>query len=167
MEAFFDRLESILFSNLFGSVNLYDILSTLLKFVFVLIVLSYIGRIVKMIYLDISSASYKEPDDVAYFKLLNDPSRYDFPIRNEYYLADNTTIGRADDNFIVLKDPRMSKHQAIIVQQDGHYFIDDRGSTNPTMINDQPVQGPTELLSHDIVTLGDIDFAFINGAENE
>lgn len=167
METIFDKLENILFTPLFGSINLYVILSTILKFFFVLIVLAYVRRIVKMIYLDISSATLKEPENVAYFKLLNDPHRYDFPIRNEYYLADNTTVGRADDNYIVLKDPRMSKHQAIIVQQNGHYFIDDRGSTNPTMINDRPVQGPTELLSHDIVTLGDIDFAFINGAEND
>ncbi len=167
MKALFNLLESVFFTKLFGQVTLYAILSTGLKFVFVIIVLLFLSRIVRMITLDIRSSYQRGPVKSAYLKLLNDPREFDFPIRDEYYLSDNTTIGRADDNNIVIKDRQMSKHQAHIVQNEGHYIIDDMGSTNPTMVNETEIDQPTELLSHDLINVGGIDFAFINGADDE
>lgn len=166
MDFIFNFLESVMFTKLFGSVTLYALLSGLLKFVFVLIVLVFIYKIVVMITLDIKSAYRRVPIKSAYLKLLNDAHAFDFPIREEYYLTDNTTIGRADDNAIVIKDRQMSKHQAHIIQNGGRYFIDDMGSTNPTRVNDRAVDQPTELFSRDVISVGGVDFAFVNGGDD-
>ncbi|MDY3052609.1 MAG: FHA domain-containing protein [Ndongobacter sp.] len=167
MRELFTALEHIFFSKIVGEIDLYTILSTVLKFVFVVIVLSFIYTIVKMITQDIRSTWQQKAPEAAYLKLLSNAQNYDFPVRNEYYLSDNTTIGRADDNAIVIKDPRMSKYQARIIRENGRFFIDDLGATNPTLVNERSLKQPIELKTRDLVTLGDLDFAFVNGAEHE
>ena len=103
----------------------------------------------------------------ASLKLLSNPADFDFPVREEYFLSDNTSIGRADDNTIVIKDRQMSKHQAVIVQNGGHFLIDDLKATNPTQVNDEVVTQPLELHSRDMVALGGIHFVFLNEADHE
>ena len=167
MNDFFNTLEAVFFTELFGKVTIYMILSTLLKFIFVIIVLSFISRIVRMITMDIQQTTARRPVQAASLRLLSNPDDYDFPLRDEYYLSDNTSIGRADDNTIVIKDRQMSKHQAVIVQNGSHFFIDDLQSTNPTTVNDGIVLQPTELHSRDIVALGGLHFVFLNEEEHE
>lgn len=167
MNEFFNAMEALFFTELFGKITLYMILSTVLKFVFVLIVLSFVSRIVRMITMDIQHTATRRPIQAASLRLLSNPEDYDFPLRDEYYLSDNTSIGRADDNTIVIKDRQMSKHQAVIVQNGSHFFIDDLQSTNPTTVNDGIVLQPTELHSRDIVSLGGLHFVFLNEEEHE
>lgn len=167
MNEFFNALEALFFTELFGKITLYMILSTVLKFVFVLVVLSFISRIVRMITMDIQQSAVRRPVQAATLRLLSNPDDYDFPLRDEYYLSDNTSIGRADDNTIVIKDRQMSKHQAVIVQNGSHFFIDDLQATNPTTVNDTIVLQPTELHSRDIVALGGLHFVFLNEEEHE
>ena len=167
MEAVFNLIEQVMFTELIGEITFYSILSTVLKFVFVIIVLSFIYSVVRMISMDLRANLDNKPIKADYLKLLNEPGQFEFPIRNEYYLTDNTTIGRADDNSIVIKDRQMSKHQARIVKNNGIYFIDDLGSTNPTMVNGVVISQPTQLKSLDVLNVGGVDFAFINGDSDE
>lgn len=162
MQEAFEKIHSFFFTKLIGEVTLYSIISTVVKFILVVLVLVFLSRIVKMIFMDIRSVYAETNPKAAYLRLMNDPRAFDFPIRDEYYLSDNTTIGRADDNNIVIKDRLMSKHQARILEKEGYYFIDDLQSTNPTMVNGRIVEAPTELRTHDLVTLGGLDFAFID-----
>lgn len=167
MNGLFNAIEAIFFTNIFGQLNLYTILSTALKFVFVVIILVYVGRIVRMITLDIKQTVERRPVRAASLKLLSNPANFDFPIRDEYFLSDNTSIGRADDNTIVIKDQKMSKHHAQIIQNGGAFFIDDLKATNPTRVNEEVIHQPHELHSRDLVTLGGVDFVFINGDDHE
>lgn len=167
MKLFFDLLEGLFFTPLFGDINLYMIVSSLVKFLFVIIVLAFISRIVKMISMDIR-ASYREVGQEAPFlKLLGDPAHFDFPLRDEYYLTDNTRVGRSDDNNIILKDPAVSKHQAVIVQEGAHFILDDLGSTNPTLVNGQILSQPQPLQDRDMIRFGRIDFIFMEGNRHE
>ena len=167
MDGFFNAREALFFTQLFGKVTLYMIVSTILKFIFVLIVLVFISRIVRMITMDIRSTMRQRSVRAASLKLLSNPADFDFPVREEYFLSDNTSIGRADDNTIVIKDRQMSKHQAVIVQNGGHFLIDDLKATNPTQVNDEVVTQPVELHSRDMVALGSIHFVFLNEADHE
>lgn len=167
MENFFVFLERLFFTDFVGTIDLYTILSTLLRFLFVLIVLSFVYSVVRMIVLDLRVSIAKAPLAKAYLKLLNDPYYFDFPIRDAYYLSDNTTIGRADDNSVVLKDPLISKHHAHILSDNGRYYIDDLGSTNVTLVNEVPVRQPVELTDRDIISLGSIHFMYFAGGEDE
>lgn len=167
MDKIFDLLEQIFFRDLFGEINLYTILSTAVKFVFIIIVLAFIARIVKMISTDIRSSYQKPVKDSPYLRFLGDPVMFGFPVRDEYYLTDNTRIGRADDNNIILKDRTISKHQAVIIQEGNNFLIDDLGATNPTLVNGQEVAQPTPVLNLDIIRLGQLDFMFMEGNSHE
>lgn len=163
MESFFNLLETVFFSKIIGDIDLYTILSGAMKFIFVLIVLLFISRIVRMISLDIKQTLRPQREKAASLRLMDDPAYFDFPIRSQYFLSDNNSIGRADDNSIVLKNPVISKHQARIVRHDGVFFIDDLKSTNVTMLNRKALEGPVQLVNGDIISMAGIEFLFGDG----
>ena len=53
------------------------------------------------------------------------------------------TIGRAKENDIVLPDPKASRTHAIVrCLGDGSHYVVDAGSSNGTLLNNQPVTTP-------------------------
>lgn len=62
------------------------------------------------------------------------------------------SIGRARSNDIHLDDPAVSSHHAAICLIAGAAFVEDLGSTNGTLLNDEPVQRAL-LRSRDEVTV--------------
>ena len=50
-----------------------------------------------------------------------------------------TTIGRAIDNDVILRDPEVSRHHAAIEYKDGVFEIVDQNSTNGTFVNGERV----------------------------
>jgi hypothetical protein len=64
-----------------------------------------------------------------------------------------TTIGRAPDNSICIKDPSVSSHHARIDFYQGKYFISDLQSSNGTYVNNARVE-QAQLKNQDLVALG-------------
>ena len=66
------------------------------------------------------------------------------------------SIGRADDNSLVLEDPEVSAHHATIYWQavDGLYYIEDLGSRNGTYVNERRVVEPQQLRQGDVIRVG-------------
>jgi hypothetical protein len=50
-------------------------------------------------------------------------------------LRDGLTIGRSDDNDVVVRDGRVSRRHARIVAEGSGFAIEDRGSSNGTFVN--------------------------------
>jgi pSer/pThr/pTyr-binding forkhead associated (FHA) protein len=63
------------------------------------------------------------------------------------------TIGRKPDNDLVIDNPAMSGHHALIFSEEGAFFIEDLGSTNGTFVNDAKIQ-KEKLKNSDRVALG-------------
>ncbi len=75
---------------------------------------------------------------------------------SRYRLAGEVfTIGRADDNDLVLNDGRTSSHHAVMkIGDNGEFTITDLGATNTTRVNGKPVA--TKDLKHgDTILIGD------------
>jgi hypothetical protein len=64
------------------------------------------------------------------------------------------TIGRLPESDVVVADPGASRHHAQIEQRDGAYVLSDLGSTNGTLVNDQPVT-TYRLQLGDRITIGE------------
>ena len=67
-----------------------------------------------------------------------------------------TRLGRSEENTIVLDDTFVSAEHAVILQRDGTWWLADRGSTNGTAVNEQPVHGEVGLVVGDVVAIGDV-----------
>lgn len=63
------------------------------------------------------------------------------------------TIGRTQDCEVVLRDPATSRHHARIVPVEDGFVLEDLGSTNGTLLNDEAIERAL-LEDGDVVTIG-------------
>src|SRR5579885_975133 len=70
--------------------------------------------------------------------------------------ASQYTIGRGPDNDLVLDDALVSRYHAVIRQESAGAVIIDLGSTNPVLVNDEPLEPgvPQRLQHRDVVVIG-------------
>jgi hypothetical protein len=69
------------------------------------------------------------------------------------------TLGRLQDNDVVVDDSGASRQHARIREADGEYVLSDLGSTNGTLLNDESVREST-LADGDRITIGETVFEF-------
>lgn len=72
---------------------------------------------------------------------------------------DTVTIGRLDDNTVVIDNPTVSSHHAQIVRTEGGFVLKDLESTNGTRVNARDVT-EVDLRPKDTVQFGSIEFVF-------
>jgi two-component system, NtrC family, sensor kinase len=79
-----------------------------------------------------------------------------------YRVTDETlTIGRAPSNTVVLSDPLVSRRHARISAEGKRFIIEDLGSVNGTLVNNQPVTRQA-LRVGDVITLGKTAIRFLH-----
>jgi predicted component of type VI protein secretion system len=76
-------------------------------------------------------------------------------------------VGSAAESDLVVSDPTVSRHHAIISRRFNRYRVTDLNSTNGTFLNDRRVSGPTSIAKGDEVRFGAARFVFldVSGAE--
>jgi hypothetical protein len=79
----------------------------------------------------------------------------------EYGLEDDLLLGRGSRVDIKLEDPFASSSHARIVRQGQLAVIEDLGSTNGTLLNGEPLQGPQPLHPGDRIRIGDSEFSYV------
>ncbi|ERJ84752.1 FHA domain protein [Peptostreptococcaceae bacterium oral taxon 113 str. W5053] len=156
-------LDQILSSNIVRDITIYDILSTVLKYIFVLIIYRFILNIVRMIYLDIHSISSKDVLEGAFLRLINRKEEFDFQIKDIYPIESSLSIGRSRGNEIILEDQFISKQHAQISKKGDKFIIEDLNSANGTYLNGYRIDKPEFMEDKDIVSFGDIEFLFVKG----
>lgn len=65
------------------------------------------------------------------------------------------SIGRSEDNDLVLHDPAVSSHHAMLYYDGVTMLIQDQGSRNGTWVNGELIQEACELRDEYLVKLGD------------
>ena len=76
------------------------------------------------------------------------------------------TIGRAEDNAVVIASPRASRHHAHIRREGVSFVLYDLGSANGTLVNGQRVQRAV-LQPGDLIDIGDEVFRFEAGYQQD
>lgn len=76
-------------------------------------------------------------------------------------LQGQITIGRKEDNTFMLDDPYVSGRHARIYAKSGDYIIEDLGSTNGTLVNNDEIQGKKYLETGDIIKIGNTVLKFL------
>ena len=78
--------------------------------------------------------------------------------RSNYYNKAQVTIGKADDNDVVIARPNVSRHHAKLVLKNGAMVVEDLNSTNGTLLNGERVIGSQPFGPEDEVRVGDFSF---------
>jgi pSer/pThr/pTyr-binding forkhead associated (FHA) protein len=88
------------------------------------------------------------------FLVLQRPGATLLPRNKVYEIYDNTVLGRKSDCAIILNDPLISDHHAIIIKKQTKWYLRDLGSTNKTLVNGLQVNSDAELVNGDIIGIG-------------
>jgi pSer/pThr/pTyr-binding forkhead associated (FHA) protein len=86
---------------------------------------------------------------------LSDPTGREHTLKNE-----DTTIGRAVGNDIIITSKRVSREHAHIRRDGWKVILEDSGSTNGTYLNDERLIAPVALRDQDRIRIGDVVFTF-------
>ncbi|MFB0538049.1 MAG: FHA domain-containing protein [Anaerolineae bacterium] len=78
----------------------------------------------------------------------------------EFRLRARATLGRAPDNDIILEDPKVSRHHAVIALTEERYSITDLESANGTFVNGLRIRESHPLTAKDVISLGDTELTF-------
>ncbi|MBC8063085.1 MAG: FHA domain-containing protein [Clostridiaceae bacterium] len=76
-------------------------------------------------------------------------------------IQNNITIGRKEDNMVVLNDEYVSGHHARIYIKNTDYFLEDMNSTNGTRLNSNKLVGKSIIKKGDTISIGTSEFKVI------
>lgn len=148
---------------------MFEILSSLLKYIFITVIYLFIFAIIRMIYLDIHSMNSGRSlgnHNLPYLKLVNRRDSLDFKVEESYVLEDGLTVGRTLGNGISIADPYLSGRHAMFMNKESSYLLQDLKSTNGTLVNNQKlVDMPVRLKDGDRIHIGQLDFLYVMGRE--
>lgn len=141
---------------------MYNALSIIFKYIFIIIIYMFIFSIIRLIYLDIKGISKLKDGDGAYLKLINKKDSLPFKIDEHYVIQNRLSLGRKSDNDIIIKDPFVSKSHFNIVEDEKQYFLEDLKSSNGTFLNGEKLMDVAKLSNGDRIRIGNIEFLFVN-----
>jgi len=148
--------------------DVYTILASLLKYIFITIIYLFIFGIIRMIFLDIrkSETSHKKnglPKGVGYLELIAKKESFYFDVKNAYPLdREVIVIGRGAKCNISIDDLYMSTQHAQLWQEDEEWYVADMGSTNGTYINGKKMKDkPLILDDGDTIKVGQVEFLVV------
>lgn len=89
----------------------------------------------------------------------------DTPLRagDTFTLRSVTSLGRDMSNTIVLPDPGASAEHALISARDGHWWLEDLGSTNGTFLNGARLDAPAIIAPGDLIHVGQVQLKLEEG----
>ena len=142
---------------------MFAILSWTIRYVFIFLIYYFIFSIIRLIYLDVKVMQRKEGNLAGgpILKLLTPKEKLDFSMESFYPLKLRTKIGRGKDNDISFLDKFVSTNHALIIMDEGEYFLEDLGSINGTYVNGDKIEDVVKLKNGDRVSFGLGEFVFI------
>jgi pSer/pThr/pTyr-binding forkhead associated (FHA) protein len=122
----------------------FDLFILLLRVVFVFLLYFFLFQVVRVVSAQLKAAPVAAPRParpaVPTMTLL-EVGQSDLPPGAVFAIQPITTIGRAEDNVIILPDTFVSNHHARLLLVKGVWHVVDLNSTNGTFVNDQRCNG--------------------------
>lgn len=144
---------------------MFELISQVLKYVFIIIIYLFIFSILRLMYLDIRQMGTRGTSlENSYLKVVNRLDSLSFKMQEYYLLGGSVTLGRSSKNDIVIKDKFVSKNHLNITERNGIFYLEDLNSANGTYLNGEKVDAGTliELQNGDKIGVGFIQFIFVD-----
>jgi len=78
----------------------------------------------------------------------------------EYFFESEASLGRTDENNVIIMDPGVSRRHAHISGGEGIFTIEDQGSSNGTRLNGERMTTPEVLRDGDYLQIGETTLLF-------
>ncbi len=145
----------------------YNFLSSILSYVFTVIIYLFIFGVIRLIYLDVKKMSRFESDQVnvsgvatASLRTLPTKRPLEQPLQKRYMIYGDAIIGRNKSCDISIRANFVSARHVRIWFEDGEWYLEDLGSRNGTAINGQRIAHCVMLDPQDEISVGGIRFIF-------
>ena len=144
---------------------LFELISQVLRYVFIILIYLFIFSILRLMYLDVKSITSGGGSlDDAYLKVVNRLDSLNFKMQEYYVIDGDISLGRSSKNDVVIKDKFVSKNHLLIREKNQRYYLEDLGSANGTFLNGVKID-PNELIelqNNDKIGVGFIQFIFVD-----
>lgn len=145
----------------------YNFLSSILSYVFTLIIYLFIFGVIRLIYLDVKKMNRFENQNVnvsgvetASLKTVRNKKQTDAALKNRYMIYGDAVIGRSKNCDIVIPGKYLSNQHVRIWYEKDEWFLEDLGSRNGTEINGQRIRQRVMLDPQDDISMGGLHFVF-------
>ena len=143
----------------------YNFLSSILSYVFTVIIYLFIFSVIRLIYLDVKKMSRFADNsandaECASLKPVKSKVAVQTKLKNRYTKYGSAVIGRSSTCDIVIKEDYISARHVQIWYDDGEWYLQDLGSRNGTAVNGQRIRNTVILDPEDVISLGGLNFAF-------
>lgn len=131
--------------------------------IFIILLYVIIYYALKIMYKDVKGGKKKKaPGKKAHgLEVLKTISNGTLGIGSVIPVTSTISIGRREDNSIVLNDQFVSSYHAKIYVKNNDFYLEDLASTNGTFINDSKVEGRVRLKVNDQIRMGSTVFKVI------
>lgn len=138
-------------------------LTVIFRFIIIGIIYIIILFALRIMYKDIKSGGRKKAPRKRSFGLEVLKPGHNSILKNGSVIPINrtVTIGRKDDNVLIMDDQFVSGHHAKVFIKNTDYMLEDLGSTNGTKLNGERLEGKIILKVGDEIEIGSAAFKVI------
>lgn len=144
---------------------MFELISQVLRYVFIILIYLFIFSILRLMYLDVKSITSGGGSlDDAYLKVVNRLDSLNFKMQEYYVIDGDISLGRSSKNDVVIKDKFVSKNHLLIHEKNQRHYLEDLGSANGTFLNGVKIDSNEliELQNNDKIGVGFIQFIFVD-----
>lgn len=133
--------------------------------VFIIILYVIIYYALKIMYRDVKNGGKKRRAPVAKgnygLEIISSGNSRDLKDGSIIPIRSDLTIGRKEDNSIIISDQHVSGNHAKIMVRNDSLFIEDLNSTNGTYLNGNKISGKVKLSDKDEIKIGTAVFKIL------
>lgn len=133
-------------------------ISLIFKVVIIIIVYCIIVYALKIMYNDMKNEGRRRPKKSAAAKfgleIIDKGQNYELQDGSVIPINDYLTVGRSEDNMVILSDRYVSSHHLKIYMRNNEYVLEDLNSTNGTFVNDVKIASKVTLKKGDKIKVG-------------
>jgi len=134
-----------------------DVVLLLLRVLIAALLYAFLAAVLLFLWRDFRAAAGERPPSLPRGRLVVVEAGEAGPeVGTEFPLQEVTSLGRTPANTIVLGDPFISAHHALLAWREGRWWLEDLESKNGTTLNGEPVGRPTVVGAGDLIGLGHV-----------
>lgn len=139
-----------------------DLLNIVFKILIIGVVYIIIFVALRIMYKDIKNGGKKNVRKSTFgLEIINPGKNTNLKHGGVIPIRHTVTLGRKEDNSLILSDDFVSGHHARIFLKNTDYILEDLNSTNGTLLNSKKVIGKVIIKKEDIIKIGTSEFKVI------